>query len=306
MRSVGIAVVLSLAACGEDGPPSLPGAEDPPCQLASPHHYLITSLSTKDSDAVDLSVPPDGRPDNLEYPDTYIEAAAGSPLTDALMRALATHRVAWVITTQVCNDDSRYVRVALRQAQSVAATSPLPTVTLAPDAPMWSVGTFSGGTIEASQGIAVVPVAAPIDVQADTVEPAWFPFYEVTLHLTASGSRLAGSVAGAIDTASAAPAIADAIARTLTAAHEANPACPPTCDQPALADVIHVVDSNGDLQFSGAEVLASGGLAVLGYYPDLDLLADDHGHPVFWPAHDHDVESLGHGYVIEADEVTAQ
>lgn len=306
MRAAGLAAVVVLGGCGTDDPPTLPGASDPSCHLAAAHHFLVSRLTTKDPDPVDLSVPPDGRPDNLEYPDTYIEAGVGMALTDALGRALASERVAWVISTQSCDDHPEYVRVALRRALGITQDTPLNVVTLAADVPIWSVGIDANGAVTASDGIGVVPVAASIDLAADTTEPVWVQFYSVVVHATLSTNGLSGTIAGAIDTAEAAPAVADGIARTLTIAHESDVSCPPTCQHPAMAELIHLLDTNGDLVFSRDEILASGGLSALGYFPDLDLLASDHGETVFWPNHDHDAESLGHGYVFDAVEVDAR
>lgn len=70
-----------------------------------------------------------------------------------------------------------------------------------------------------------------------------------------------------------------------------------------MADLIHVLDPNVDVMFSRDEVLASGGLDALGYFPDLDLLASNRDAMVFWPDLDHKTDSLGHGYVFGATEV---
>lgn len=61
-----------------------------------------------------------------------------------------------------------------------------------------------------------------------------------------------------------------------------------------------------DGSFSGAEVLESGGLGVLGYFPDLDLLVHEDMKPILWPAHDHVAESLGNGYLFRAVEVAVR
>lgn len=296
-------ILLAFAACDDGGgPPTLRGTEDLDCDLDTPSSYLVRTLAPYPHRAFDLSYPPDGENDTDSIPYRFFYGAAPSLLEQALQHALDEHRVLWVITVERCHDGSK-ARAALRAADGFAAGR----VTLAADAFIWSVGTIEANRLEVAEGIGRVPFAAPVDALAKERVPAWFPAYMVEVSAQLDGDSLSGEFGLAVDVAEATPAVSEGIARTLTVAKQLEPSCPTTCSSPELGVLMRAFDTNGDQLFSADEVQQSGWLSMLGFMPDLDLLADlGDGAPTFWPGHDHHAEAYAHAYGFTASLVMVE
>jgi hypothetical protein len=304
--SVGI---LVLSCCGQGGPPeppTLPGSENAPCSLATARSFLIDDLQLPDGLPVELSVPPDGILDAYNQLYHLVAQDVGPDLPDALERAVAQHHLLWVVTIQTCQDSARsYGRTALRRGLSYSQGSPMTTVRVSPDPFVWSVGEVSTYGIDTSQGIGRVPVAAPFDLEADTADPSWYPGYMVAIHVdTPVSTHVTGTIALAVETEAATPGISEALARTFTDVHAAEPSCPPTCTEPGLGGLLDLFDPNDDGAFDAAEIEASGWVWNLGFRAVLDLLADYMGATVFWPSFDGIDDCHGNAYQFGATEVT--
>lgn len=320
-RIIVIAVIgLIAAACGDsiDVPPILPGAEPPPCELTTPRGYLISELATPDTLGsaplrLDLDVPPDGRLDHL-YPGVLADPL-GTALPQAIQRALDEHHLLWVLVVERCSDPiDPYARVLLARGTSFEDRAPMPHVTLAHDEAVWSVGAEDPSpsihAIDAADGIAVSPVALPVDLAADTAPTAWIAAQTVTIHaeaMTDQFAQLTGYIAHTFQVvprdppAPAVDAIGAAIARSLTIARAANPNCPPECSHRWL-ETLFEYDRNADRLFGLDE-----GREALGWfnvYADQDHLAVYNGETVFWPDHDQVDESVGVAFWFVANEVT--
>ena len=304
--SVGILVLSSCTQEGPAAPPILPGSENAPCSLATARSFLIDDLQLPDGLPVDLSVPPDGILDAYNQLYHLVAQDVGSSLPDALERAVGQHHLLWVVTIQSCQDSARsYVRAALRRGLSYSDGTPMATVRVAPDPFVWSVGEVSTHGIDTSQGIGRVPVAAPFNLEADTANASWYPGYMVAIHLdTPVSAHVTGTIALAVETEAATAGISEALARTFTDIHAAEPSCPPTCTEPGLGGMLDLFDANHDGAFDAAEIEASGWVWNLGFSPDIDLLAEYVGATVFWPSFDGNDDCHGNAYGFAATEVT--
>lgn len=297
-------LLMALAACAADGPPSLPGEQAPRCALAKPRSFLIDKLDPLVRRNADLSVPPDGEADNDALPYRFVHAAVEFRLEEALAAALAEHHILWIVRIQQCVSDP-YVRIALHRGSSFVGASPIDRVTLGDEPVIWSVGRSDGaGTLTAAMGMGTVPFAATLDARARIEETAWFPAYMVDVEARVTGERLVGDIALAIDTDLARPEVNAAIARTMTVAKQDEPDCRPTCSTEALR-WLQGFDVNGDGQFTGEEVDQSGFVDAFGFFAKLDLLAPHSGELVFWPNRDGEAESIGNGFGFEAHEIEA-
>lgn len=296
-------ILLAVASCDDaGGPPTLPGAQDPDCELDAPSSYLVRTLAPYPARGFDLSYPPDGETDTDSVPYRFFHAAAPMLLDDSLQQAFDDHRLLWVITVQRCHDGSS-ARASIRAAAGFSANR----VTLAADPFTWSVGTFEGKQLEVAEGIGWAPFAAPVDARANEQAAKWFPAYMVALSAELDGDSLSGAVGLAVSVAESTPAVSEAIARTLTVMKQLEPSCPSTCSTPELGVLMRAFDTNGDQQFSADEVQQSGWLSMLGFMPDLDLLADlGDGALTFWPGHDHHAEAYAHAYGFTASLVMVE
>ena len=302
--------VAAIVGCSGDAeqPPRLPGEGSAPCILQDSEGYLVDELGIPSAFAVDLSVPPDGVTDTQDVLAQDLEKAIGSDLDAAVTRSVTTRHVLLVVTVQTCADASGYARVDLRRGLRLVAPDPNPSIELvqAPHVP--AVGTVVSGTVEASDGIGIAPVALLDDLAADTSDTAWFPAYglQVAAQQSADHESLSGNIAFAVDYDDSVPSMAVAIARTFTLERAAQPDCPPTCGEPSLANLFALFDVNHDGQFDPEEVLLSHGLETLGFGPDLDLLVEEDGARLYWPSHDGMADSRGSSYAFSAHRITVQ
>ena len=183
------------------------------------------------------------------------------------------------------------------------------TLTVAQLSAVPSVGTVTTGAhYSASEGIGAVPLAAPFDTSVGNGPIAWTTGYNVTVDAQeAVDGTLGGNIALAVDVDAAIPALSAAIADTLSEAKSAYPACPSTCPNPTLMQLMAAFDSNGDGVYTPEEVATSGYINDLGFEEDLDLLASykDEG-LVFWPSHDHVYDSRGNSYAFAASQITLE
>lgn len=311
LRVTKLALLVVAGACSSpaDEPPRLPGQDAPPCALGSSRYYLIDALSVpaveSETPDIDLSDPPDGTSDVLNHFYGWLEAGVGSLAADALTAAVQSGHIAWVIELASCDGD-RHVRMWLR-AGEVLTRSPSVTVTFSPsaeDIPL--VGTLfqPQGEYVLSHGVTSIPLAAGYDSDANQAPTDWIASFMVSARMRLAGpALLTGGVGFGSPVEDALPSIAASVARTVTAAAAADPACPPTCVRPGLESLLGWFDPDGDRLVAAPDVLSSGYLQSLGYLPSLDLLArDDEGGWVYWPEYDGEEETDGASYSFRAIE----
>jgi len=276
-------VALLGTACGET-PPSLPGEEDPPCDLVE-DTYRITSagLGETSTEATLLArdVDGDGDPDDVLVGPYLNLRTAGAPLDVAIDAALVSS-VRWSLVIGRCVPSAMedgYRRVSMI-ADSALEVAPVPVV-----------GTLVDGEFESEQGIADVPLSTFLDSLGTESPTGWASGYGFRLELRfLENESVTGVAAFGFEFEEALARVAPAIANTLNELIDGAPGCPASCEDSLLRSYVNAVDADRDGVFSAEEVTEVRSLFIA---KDANLFADWKGSPVYWPLHDAELDASG-------------
>jgi len=169
--------------------------------------YRIDHVDPSVGAAEAIDVDGDGRGDNaLGYAHDFITALepgfAVAPRFDARLE-----RLPWLVGVDRCGDE---VRITIDQGVPLGDEPLLPRVL--PRA----VGTIAGDTIDATDGIAAIPLIALGDAAGTRDFPGWRDADQLAIHAQLTGDQLTGVFAAALPTDAARADLAAPIAAFLT------------------------------------------------------------------------------------------
>lgn len=290
-RSARLLLLVPLAACGGGdvaGPPTLPGADPPPCMLAS-KYFIVDAVElpafAASSSSVTLDLDGDGVSENTLGNASGPLHDGGADVPSSFADAVAGGQVLWVIEIARCRDGTGdHVRVASHRGASLQGDLAAGTATIALDASLDgvpAVGSSTAPNVDAREGVGSIPASALFDVAAASTETSWVAGAELTIAADETSFALAGLVGLGLDDLAPA-AVAPALARSLSAIVATDRGCPGACQNSVATWAVTVLDLDHDNVIAANEILANEAVARLIFAPDLDVFADGQ----YWPDHD--------------------
>lgn len=256
-------------------------------------------LTADDVSAQAFDADGDGRPQNalgFFYTDLLTLGVAVGPQFEGRIQA---GQLLWVFEVQLCEDSALdHARVLLHQGADADGNpnNNLEVDTeleIVEEGPVAAVGTVSGSSVVAAEGLGLAPVAPMFD--SDGTEPLEFSAVDgVSIELSLSDESVSGVLGICQETSAARESIAEPASRGLSSVLTSDTGCPTSCETENGQDVEVLFDADEDGVVTPLELLDN--LTYrLKVDEDSDLSSEFEGAIVYWPLADgtKDHSSLG-------------